>query len=115
MRISDWSSDVCSSDLHGFFGGPLLQENTPIRIHKRNGDDVEERGMRAIWSRNIVHKYLLTSPFWKALISCCFIGRFSLFCFGFPVPDLFRSEEQTSELQSLMRISYAVFCLNKKK
>src|SRR3546814_7303651 len=86
MRISDWSSDVCSSDLHGFFGGPLLQENTPIRIHKRNGDDVEERGMRAIWSRNIVHKYLLR-----------------------------RSEEHTSELQSLMRTSYAVFCLKKKK
>src|SRR3546814_6602047 len=30
-------------------------------------------------------------------------------------PDLFRSEEHTSELQSIMRISYAVFCLKKKK
>src|SRR3546814_8160683 len=30
-------------------------------------------------------------------------------------PDLYRSEEHTSELQSLMRISYAVFCLKKKK
>src|SRR3546814_5899709 len=32
-----------------------------------------------------------------------------------PVPAVFRSEEHTSELQSLMRISYAVFCLKKKK
>src|SRR3546814_1787016 len=32
-----------------------------------------------------------------------------------PVPGAFRSEEHTSELQSLMRISYAVFCLKKKK
>src|SRR3546814_4209554 len=36
--------------------------------------------------------------------------------FGCPVPPAkFRSEEHTSELQSLMRISYAVFCLKKKK
>src|SRR3546814_3581077 len=34
---------------------------------------------------------------------------------GFPVRSLFRSEEHTSELQSLMRISYAVFCLKKKQ
>src|SRR3546814_2722803 len=34
---------------------------------------------------------------------------------GFPEPEQHRSEEHTSELQSLMRISYAVFCLKKKK
>src|SRR3546814_10292200 len=34
---------------------------------------------------------------------------------GLPSPDDYRSEEHTSELQSLMRISYAVFCLKKKK
>src|SRR3546814_2803170 len=34
---------------------------------------------------------------------------------GSPIPDPARSEEHTSELQSLMRISYAVFCLKKKK
>src|SRR3546814_4636100 len=34
---------------------------------------------------------------------------------GAEMPDSFRSEEHTSELQSLMRISYAVFCLKKKK
>src|SRR3546814_1102763 len=35
--------------------------------------------------------------------------------FEVPIPLVRRSEEHTSELQSLMRISYAVFCLNKKK
>src|SRR3546814_8351566 len=46
-------------------------------------------------------------------ISCVavFLGDFWLFCLG----GAFRSEEHTSELQSLMRISYAVFCLKKKK
>src|SRR3546814_6820803 len=34
---------------------------------------------------------------------------------SYPDPDAYRSEEHTSELQSLMRISYAVFCLKKKK
>src|SRR3546814_13290146 len=37
------------------------------------------------------------------------------FCMPVLSADLFRSEEHTSELQSLMRISYAVFCLKKKK
>src|SRR3546814_10226714 len=42
-------------------------------------------------------------------------GIIRLRCFCLGVPLLERSEEHTSELQSLMRISYAVFCLNKKK
>src|SRR3546814_4206740 len=46
-------------------------------------------------------------------------GATSAYFFGFVVPEsdasfVLRSEEHTSELQSLMRISYAVFCLNKK-
>src|SRR3546814_1050933 len=36
-------------------------------------------------------------------------------CIGYTTPPVERSEEHTSELQSLMRISYAVFCLKKKK
>src|SRR3546814_10710844 len=45
-------------------------------------------------------------PFIAAVLVCMVLGR---------VVDRFRSEEHTSELQSLMRISYAVFCLKKKK
>src|SRR3546814_1226771 len=70
MRISDWSSDVCSSDLRGEPGAgvaPLLGRRSGVRAGRRSG------------------------------------GRLAR-----------RSEEHTSELQSLMRISYAVFCLKKK-
>src|SRR3546814_5625697 len=65
MRISDWSSDVCSSDL--------------------------------IWVEEVI-----TPPI---------MGNTIGFITSVPTP---RSEEHTSELQSLMRISYAVFCLKKK-
>src|SRR3546814_7810118 len=44
-----------------------------------------------------------------------FAGRVGEVAVGFNVAIYFRSEEHTSELQSLMRISYAVFCLKKKK
>src|SRR3546814_10769876 len=100
MRISDWSSDVCSSDLRrgrlrhhleprrlsrmspapetvrGFFYGENSHDNThrhPPDLSRRASDRDRRRGRQH------------------------------------------RSEEHTSELQSLMRISYAVFCLKKKK
>src|SRR3546814_3449661 len=74
MRISDWSSDVCSSDLHnqraifGFGGQSHFQAKRTHLLVQR----------------------------WIEVTNT-------------------RSEEHTSELQSLMRISYAVFCLKKKK
>src|SRR3546814_5722407 len=69
MRISDWSSDVCSSDLDVF---------PPVADRQRGRSSLDEVPL---------------------------IRR----------PRHARSEEHTSELQSLMRISYAVFCLKKKK
>src|SRR3546814_6816914 len=99
MRISDWSSDVCSSDLELLHlldaavfgrraqetqlartavGAPEIRavDNGPTAQPRRD-QDVEKARQRL------------------------------------PEPEL-RSEEHTSELQSLMRISYAVFCLKKK-
>src|SRR3546814_9636354 len=79
MRISDWSSDVCSSDL--------------LRRHR--GDDLETRPHLGAQHRQIAGVAgMEAAP-------------------GFHVGTR-RSEEHTSELQSLMRISYAVFCLKKK-
>src|SRR3546814_6390226 len=97
MRISDWSSDVCSSDLLGRerelvlrdhdddYLDPDRRENLQLAVHDvsrpdpvRTADDVDDR----------VHAHLRDRR------------------------D--RSEEHTSELQSLMRTSYAVFCLKKK-
>src|SRR3546814_6785184 len=80
MRISDWSSDVCSSDL------PRL-----------DADRDQWRGRRA-YGR---------APPWKGRPSRRDDGA------GFQ-HRVRRSEEHTSELQSLMRISYAVFCLTQK-
>src|SRR3546814_2333925 len=81
MRISDWSSDVCSSDLH------------PRRRQPRVGrKDARSSDLR----RSVRHERILL-------------------CLARNAPARLRSEEHTSELQSLMRISYAVFCLKKKK
>src|SRR3546814_7776923 len=93
MRISDWSSDVCSSDL-----------------------------ISALTSRRLAKHYLLPRP-------CPSDGPLAasrnMSVNSGPITAIRtrsdndgktdRSEEHTSELQSLMRISYAVFCLKKKK
>src|SRR3546814_5567171 len=88
MRISDWSSDVCSSDLGSDPIPPPLS--------------------------GVLHAKQLEATFRQRLVSsdravpCYASAEFVLNMIG-------RSEEHTSELQSLMRISYAVFCLKKKK
>src|SRR3546814_1250726 len=89
MRISDWSSDVCSSDL-------VLSR----REHHVMGvfDAVE-----VVLIGRVAVAILPTDAHHFARVVGIEDG-----------PVCFRSEEHTSELQSLMRISYAVFCLKKK-
>src|SRR3546814_7336239 len=98
MRISDWSSDVCSSD--------LLQ---PFCITFRASRNSASRHFRR----------RTRSPLWPQRSAQAMRANSALL----PPPVLAlpskgkllaRSEEHTSELQSLMRISYAVFCLTKK-
>src|SRR3546814_6032010 len=92
MRTSDWSSDVCSSDLCGGAGRPA---------HRRRRADHGDRSDRhRLCRRQFQGKPVRRYPDRPA-------GRADL--------GLLRSEEHTSELQSLMRNSYAVFCLKKKK
>src|SRR3546814_6185398 len=96
MRISDWSSDVCSSDLLG--GGPDL---APIArdAHRR------ARRLRRAMGQ---HRHVIAGGYDILAAEQFFhIAGVRRVCRG-------RSEEHTSELQSLMRISYAVFCLKKK-
>src|SRR3546814_1409084 len=95
MRISDWSSDVCSSDL-----GDRLRELDHLR-HIVGGD----RPMRRLADIERLH----VGP-----IGLGIVARDVPYRLGPLRRRLFRSEEHTSELQSLMRISYAVFCLKKK-
>src|SRR3546814_8192242 len=116
MRISDWSSDVCSSDLEHIpevgdyhvydlgtysfiitrvaaddiraYYNACLHRGTKLRASGTEGNTEEFKCTFHGWTWNLdgSHKETLCD----------------------------RSEEHTSELQSLMRISYAVFCLNKK-
>src|SRR3546814_5496118 len=89
MRISDWSSDVCSSDLWSPEKRMLTSSMSRLPIGK--GANARPNGSEPVTSSMPIR----------------------------PTPTVIapatRSEEHTSELQSLMRISYAVFCLKKKK
>src|SRR3546814_1391541 len=87
MRISDWSSDVCSSDL-----------------------DWSEARVRTVWVRFAASMPVCAEA--GAAMAARRRAAAKRFCMG---SFRLRSEEHTSELQSLMRISYAVFCLKKKK
>src|SRR3546814_8635974 len=97
MRISDWSSDVCSSDL--FFDD--------LEVPAENLVGEEGKGFGYILSGMNAERVLIASE-------CIGDGRFFIDRASAYAKDR-RSEEHTSELQSLMRISYAVFCLKKKK
>src|SRR3546814_3640588 len=97
MRISDWSSDVCSSDLHDQgFGFPELNADPPQKFEGRAG-----QSSPAFLHLTICPNPCLPIASMKKRLLTLFAAR--------------RSEEHTSEIQSLMRISYAVFCLKKKK
>src|SRR3546814_10207014 len=101
MRISDWSSDVCSSDLCLGLRAPCVGMRQP---HAVAGVTLTiERCHRAVADRS---RKSLRRGLRRRLVPC---GEQC----GHPSTE--RSEEHTSELQSLMRISYAVFCLKKKK
>src|SRR3546814_6693092 len=114
MRISDWSSDGCSSDLHR---GGANQRHVAIEDQHVAGKTVEASfGLLDRVPRSkllVLHGdlYAMSGNSRLHLIPARadnhnFFRRRQ----GFDA----RSEEHTSELQSLMRISYAVFCLKKK-
>src|SRR3546814_7884697 len=114
MRISDWSSGVCSSDLPADKGLSL-------------GDRLANHITRLTW-RTPLHAFRLKGRFPLKLLgvpedpvpgdtragTAIRAGHFLHRGLTLPLTELDRSEEHTSELQSLMRISYAVFCLKKK-
>src|SRR3546814_9942147 len=109
MRISDWSSDVCSSDLKTSLSGrQLMAELTPptlpTLVQRFFLDHLGEQ--RAV-SAQTVAAYRDTL---RLLLNYAAAALRRT-----PSATTLRSEEHTSELQSLMRISYAVFCLKKKK
>src|SRR3546814_9689271 len=108
MRISDWSSDVCSSDLHPDEAsrqpaGRVRQASwlslyQLLLVHQRRHPDIQPLPSADVFPPARTSTQLLTC-------AACLLQQ---------IAPLSRSEEHTSELQSLMRISYAVFCLKKK-
>src|SRR3546814_5624247 len=148
MRISDWSSDVCSSDLgpkssslcsplSRRFAPPspaggrrvgvgslrglgklLVQHLADFLLHRalqRGQQETELRGHVQLLGGHgdpavdaaAVEMHLVAVP---VVLEAEFVGQLP----GHVFHPLARSEEHTSELQSLMRISYDVFCLKKK-
>src|SRR3546814_7405352 len=115
MRISDWSSDVCSSDLTVSFPKMVLHDQSYALGHVATA---------RFWHdlRPGDRHWTVSDTGWA---KAAWGGLFGQWHEGATVvqvaleradPDLIldRSEEHTSELQSLMRRSYAVFCLKKK-
>src|SRR3546814_3999637 len=109
MRISDWSSDVCSSDLGGtsIFSGTLA--NSQGLAVSVAGGAFDIGGKATIASLAVTDKGTL-----GVMLDSGTTGT-GLQVTGNASFGDERSEEHTSELQSLMRLSYAVFCLKKKK
>src|SRR3546814_2912629 len=123
MRISDWSSDVCSSDLrYGHVLGDLEWLDIDPDDHAGGGGgsgraqvrgqfrDERAEGDAAIFLQlgkmvAMDHGQGVHTPLDRG------IGGGDVFVWRSAGVQVERSEEHTSELQSLMRISYAVFCL----
>src|SRR3546814_5222561 len=130
MRISDWSSDVCSSDLHlrlarDFIGRDATQTGRDGKFDVRKARDLgradraqpfEEMvahpvGHEARGERQAQHAALLVEPVVLERAQPALKGAAAELVAqprAYLRPDLLRSEEHTSELQSLMRNSYAV-------
>src|SRR3546814_5986323 len=118
MRISDWSSDVCSSDLPVELASALAIGQFLCVIGRLpEHNEFLERALAAsagllIWPANLLASIDRVIHAGQAR------GTDSFLFDDEDEPsddDEDRSEEHTSELQSLMRISYAVFCLKKKR
>src|SRR3546814_4401098 len=101
MRISDWSTDVCSSDLERVAVAREVGRETAFVAHRGHQALVGEPFLQRVENlRSAAHG---------------FHDRIRAHRHDHEFLEIDRSEEHTSELQSLMRISYAVFCLKKNK
>src|SRR3546814_8204647 len=128
MRISDWSSDVCSSDLYqprlALQSSRITGVEALLRWTSEEHGEIppsefiplaEESGQILEIGEWVLREACLTLHRWRQhgladLNIAVNMSVLQLLRGNFP-----RSEEHTSELQSLMRISYAVFCLKKKQ
>src|SRR3546814_10776840 len=112
MRISDWSSDVCSSDLT-HLSRPLWSSPRPSERQRARAGPMAGAGRQAQpWAGSSPRVTAGGGSAGAFTADDVLIQRPSAAAHITKCPT--RSEEHTSELQSLMRISYAGFCLKKK-
>src|SRR3546814_1946244 len=135
MRISDWSSDVCSSDLRGHSSHHVridIARRDSVHGHAKSGALLRQglgESMNARLGGRVIHLPILArlavdrsdihDPAPAAIPHAGKAGLRHVEAAAqidadHFVPIFKRSEEHTSELQSLMRISYDVFCFKKK-
>src|SRR3546814_1866832 len=112
MRITYWSSDVCSSDLADLLRrydrpGPRYTSYPTAPQFAASFGEAQFREVARASNEDPIPRRLSLYVHVPFCVSPCF------YCGCNRI--ITRSEEHTSELQSLMRISYAVFCLKKKK
>src|SRR3546814_6070938 len=121
MRISDWSSDVCSSDLNL---ARLLRQATRVRRELKAATAETRFSGLVLGAMPLLLTAVLTTinPGYTHFFLDTPEGRrLAVIALGLQLTGmalmhrLMRSAEHTSELQSLMRLSYAVFCFQKKK
>src|SRR3546814_3354916 len=119
MRISDWSSDVCSSDLDGYQG--VIDRNIIPLLGRKKVHDVKRPDIAGLMEK-LAYKPTEANKTFGVLRKMFNLAEVWGYrpdgtnpCRHVPMYPPGRSEEHTSELPSLMRISYAVFCLKKKK
>src|SRR3546814_9800272 len=116
MRISDWSSDVCSSDLPDRLRNRVVEIGTrPLQQHAQQidpqrqieqGGDQEQHRVGGVGAHQISFAREAPSSRPRAAAACSASSKIVR------SPDISsRSDEHTSELTPLMSISYAVFCL----
>src|SRR3546814_7767589 len=111
MRISDWSSDVCSSDLHALHDRIVAREYGIDDELAEAGDGEDLLGQHStaqeLAEQQRAQRHHRQQRIAEGMLDDDGVLAHTLGPRGAHV----RSEEHTSELQSLMRISYAVFCL----
>src|SRR3546814_1363402 len=109
MRISDWSSDVCSSDLQAAHAAEIGH----LGVRQRDAAAESGRTQTFAFEQRLADFTRVEAE--RTAGEIADEGKQRLFRIELNMRAHGRSEEHTSELQSLMRNSYAVFCLKKKK
>src|SRR3546814_10843404 len=119
LRISDWSSDVCSSDLELDRAGQRVAVDRRFAFERHRHRHLHVHGPAQLVAVDLaifdVERTHRAGVLAGEAVAVAADGENRFLVAHRRFGDAIRSEEHTSELQSLMRISYAVFCLKKKQ